>query len=334
MQEIKPFVSVIIPTFNRSANLSRCLDSLFNQTYPKDRYEIIIVNDGSRDNTENVLREYKKKAPCEFIGITQENQGIAIATNSGISKSKGDIICFTGDDCIPENNWITLLVNGFTDEKIGAVGGKVVSYQVKTQIQQFVEDCGCLDQEKFVKKNTMITGSAAYRRHILTDIQGLDDHMNACIDLDISIKTQLLGYTLKYVPDAIVYHDHPATVKHFFSQQYRNGIGYVRLHRKYGKKYNLAYNTTIYLYKIFVILICYPYTLTVALILKQKSYFVLKPLFEVIKLSGFSMGVIRETLFGEIFKGEPIQTNVNFFQFMDDKPLFSLWQKFRKKIVK
>ena len=332
MHYMKPFVSIVIPTFNRSSILPRCLDSLLNQTYPKNLYEVILVNDGSKDNTEDILKEYEKKALCGFKWVTQNNQGTAIATNSGISRSKGDIIFFTGDDCIPEKNWVAQLVDGFINETIGAVGGKVESFQTITPIQQFIEESGVLDQEKFVKRNTMITGSAAYRRDILTEIDGLDNHLNACIDLDISIKTQLLGYKLNYIPNTIVYHDHPTTVKGLFFQQYRNAIGYVRLHRKYGQKYNLAFYTSLYWGRILLILLCYPFTLVSALISKKKKNFVLNPLYYVVYYCAFSLGVVRETLWGKEYKGYPTQPRIEFMGFMEDKPISSLWPKIIKKI--
>jgi len=324
------FVSVVIPTYNRSTKLSLCLISLFNQTYPKDMYEIIIINDGSIDNTEDILKKFEMQALCGFKWFTQENQGIAIATNSAISRSKGDIICFTGDDCIAEIDWISNLVNGFNDENIGAVGGKVISYQSNTLIQQFIEDSRILNQETFFKRNTLITGSAAYRRKVLVQIGGLDNHLNACIDLDLSIKTQLLGYKLQYVPDAVVHHDHPATVKGLFSQQYRNGTGYVRLHRKYGQQYNLAYNTGIYWGRILISLLRYPYTLITALVFKKNKYFVLEPLYYAIYYGAFSRGVIWETLRGKEYRGHPVQSRINYIQFMENKPISSLWKKILK----
>jgi cellulose synthase/poly-beta-1,6-N-acetylglucosamine synthase-like glycosyltransferase len=334
MKDVKPFVSVVIPTYNRSENLSRCLDSLFNQTYPKDRYEVIIINDGSKDNTEEVLREYEEKAPCMFIWDTQENQGIAIATNSGISRSKGDFICFTGDDCIPETNWIEQLVNGFNNDTIGAVGGKVLSYQTNSPVQQFIVDAKMLDQESFIKRNTLITGNAAYRKQVLVDIKGFDSFLIACVDLDISIKTQILGYKLKYIPDTIVYHDHPATVKRLFFQQYRNGKGFVQLHRKYARKYNLPIVTCVYGFQILIKLLWFPFTLLSALILKKKKNFVLYPLFNILCESAMISGIIRETVFGDEYKGESVQSRIDFFAFMDRITIPFLWQKFNMKIFR
>ena len=332
MQDVKPFVSVVIATYNRSAILSRCLDALFDQSYPKDQYEIIVINDGSKDNTEDVLREYEKKAPCRFTWITQENHGRSYTRNAGIAQSKGDLICFADDDCVAEKDWIKNLIAGFINDTIGAVGGRIVSYQTNTPIQQFIENSGIVDQETFIKRNTLITGNAAYRKHVLTDIGGFDSHLIACEDLDISIKTQLLGYTLTYVPDAVVHHDHPATVKSLFSQQYRNGIGFVGLHRKYGQKFNLAYNTTLSWGRIFFIVLCYPFTLVSALVVKKKKYSVLEPLYYVICDSAFSWGIVRETVWGKEYRGYPVQSRMDFMGFMEDKPVSSFWQKIVKNV--
>ncbi len=332
MPEMKPTVSVVIPTFNRGAILSRCLDSLFNQTYPKGRYEIIVINDGSKDSTEDVLREYEKKAPCGFIWITQKNQGIASATNAGISRSSADFICFTGDDCITENDWITNLMRGFIDDSIGAVGGRIESYRPTTSLQRYVEESQILNQKKYMLHNKLITGNAAYHRHILTNINGFDNFLVACVDVDVSIKTQLLGYKLNYEPSALVYHDHPDTLKGLLYRSCRNGKGLVQLHKKYGIHYNLAYNTGIFLYRIVVIVVRYPFTLTSVLISRKDKYYILKPLFEVIRSGGLTWGIVRETLWGEGYNGTLVNTQVDFIEFLENKSFFSLWEKIRKKI--
>ena len=333
MQEIKPYVSIVVPTFNRSAKLSRLLDSLFTQSYPKDRYEILVGNGSSRDNTEEVLIEYEMKAPCKFSWFTQEGAGISAARNLCISRSLGEIICFTDDDCVADENWITTLVEGFIDDTIGAVGGKVESYQTMTLVQEYIEESEILSQDKFMSKNKLITSNAAYRGQILKDIEGFDNFLVACEDVDISIKTQLLGFKLRYTPEAVIFHDHAERVKGLIKRSYRNGIGLARLHKKYGIKYNLTYNTCISGYRIVTILIHYPLTLMSAVISKKNKYFVLKPFFEVIRSSGLTLGIVRETLWGGPFEGKCIQTNVDFIEFMENKPASSLLRKIRKKKI-
>jgi cellulose synthase/poly-beta-1,6-N-acetylglucosamine synthase-like glycosyltransferase len=334
MQDVTPFISVVIATYNRSAILPRCLDSLCNQTYPQERYEIVVINDGSGDNTEKILREYEKKAPCRFIWITQENHGRSFTRNVGIAKSNGEFVCFTDDDCIAEKNWIERLVRGFIDDSTGAVGGEVVSYQTATPVQQFIVDARILNQESFFKRNTLITGNAAYRKQVLNDIHGFDNFLIACEDLDISIRTQLSGFTLRYVPDAVVYHDHPATVKSLFFQQYRNGKGFVQLHRKYAKRYNLVLVTGVYGFQILVQFLRFPFALLSGLKSEKKKNVAFYPLFYALCESAMLSGIIRETVIGEKYNGEPIRSRVDFFTFMDRITIPLLWQRLKKRILK
>ena len=94
-------VSIIIPAYNMGDLVKSCINSVLNQTY--SNYEIIIVNDGSKDNTEAVCAEFAKANPNIFL-FTQENQGVSVARNNGMKSAKGDYILFLdADDTIPPN---------------------------------------------------------------------------------------------------------------------------------------------------------------------------------------------------------------------------------------
>ncbi len=113
-----PFVSVIIPTYNRRAFIEFALESLFRQTYPKERMEIIVIDDGSTDNTHEILKEYAGK----IIYIYQKNKGVASARNKGISMAKGEIITFLDADDEWHETRIVKIVNKFIERpNIGAV---------------------------------------------------------------------------------------------------------------------------------------------------------------------------------------------------------------------
>lgn len=91
-----PKVSVIIPTYNRAKYLPEAIDSVLNQTYQD--FEIIIVDDGSTDNTEDIVCQYVEGAPERIRYLHQNNKGVSAATNNGIIESKGEYICFLDDD--------------------------------------------------------------------------------------------------------------------------------------------------------------------------------------------------------------------------------------------
>ncbi len=89
-----PLISVIIPTWNRESFIRTALDSVFAQTYPEVRLEIIVVDDGSTDGTREILKGYGERIHC----ILQGNKGIASARNTGVSRSRGDIVTFLDSD--------------------------------------------------------------------------------------------------------------------------------------------------------------------------------------------------------------------------------------------
>lgn len=308
----EPFVTVVVPTYNRKEMLKECLNSLFSQTYPKDRYEIVVVNDGSTDGTEKVLEEYAGKAPCKLKRFNQKNQGVSSAMNTGIKNSEGKIIYFTGDDCIADKNWIKNLADSFSDERVGGVGGKVIAYKLEKLVEKYSEKTGLLNQKKFKSMNTIITGNAAYRKAILQELGGFDSNLKACEDVDTSIMVQLKGYKIRYVPQAIVKHRHVDNLRSLFRQQYRNGIANARLNKKYTLDFKPSYNLVLITLKIFHRVITYPLRILKAPFVKDKRYHLAEPLLDISVFSAHFLGILNETLFGKPYIGRKYNKKLEF----------------------
>lgn len=102
----EPFVSVIIPTYNRAESLRRTLDSLALQTYPMDRFEVIVVDDGSTDDTRTIGEE---RFPFKLRYFRQSNQGAVVARNLGVQHSSAEVLVFLDDDVIVEPNFVSCL---------------------------------------------------------------------------------------------------------------------------------------------------------------------------------------------------------------------------------
>ncbi len=113
-------VSVIVPVYNVEKYLSTCLDSLLNQGLNSEEYEIILVNDGSNDNSLAICNNYKNKNTNIFV-FTQENQGVSIARNTGISKARGEWIMFVDSDDFICKNSLQFLLNNYCDKKYDCI---------------------------------------------------------------------------------------------------------------------------------------------------------------------------------------------------------------------
>ena len=221
-------VSVVVPTYNRRELLKECLDSLLNQTYPKDEYEVIVVDDGSTDGTEELLREYAKNAPCMFKYFKQENRGPAAARNTGIKHASGEIVCFIDDDCIADKRWIENLISGFTDENIGGVGGEIAAREPRTIVEKMIK----FDQ-RMCAKEYILAGNAAYKKSVLHSLGGFDEELKSLEDIDLGVRVKLKGLELKYVPHAVVFHKHYDNLRWLAKRHYSLGKEFAKLSQKY-----------------------------------------------------------------------------------------------------
>lgn len=117
----KLFISVVIPVFNDLERLKICLDSLENQTYPKNLYEVIVVDNNSDESIEEAVSHYS-----QVLAIFEARTGSYAARNKGISVAKGEVIAFTDSDCIPSSDWIEKgVANMLRVSNCGFVAGKI-----------------------------------------------------------------------------------------------------------------------------------------------------------------------------------------------------------------
>ena len=113
-------ISVVIPTYNEENNIEKCLLALENQTIARDRYEIIVVDGQSTDQTVKIAKKYSDKV------IMQKTRWIAGARNDGVAVAKGDIIAMTDADCVVSKDWLEEITNALMKDNAVAVFGPVI----------------------------------------------------------------------------------------------------------------------------------------------------------------------------------------------------------------
>ncbi len=136
-------ISVIVAAHNEEKDIANLLDSLSFQEYPKDKYEVIIVNDRSTDNTEEIIKKYSEKYNnIKHLKINNEDKNLVGKKNAltkCIEQSNGNILLFTDADCVPGKNWLKSINNHFNLGFDVVVGySSLVSYSKKTVFQKFI----------------------------------------------------------------------------------------------------------------------------------------------------------------------------------------------------
>ncbi len=121
-----PFCSVIVPTYSRPKQLAACLTALSQLEYPADRFEVIVVDDGSTISPSDLVSSLSNRINIRLI--VQRNGGPASARNMGAVEAKGEFLAFTDDDCLPASDWLTRLACRYLEGPEKAIGGRTVNH--------------------------------------------------------------------------------------------------------------------------------------------------------------------------------------------------------------
>lgn len=327
MKDSQPFVSVVVPTYNRKNVLVECLDSLAGQTYPRDKYEVFVVNDGSRDGTEEFLRGYQKNASFDLKWLTQENKGICAARNAGIKNSLGDIICFTDDDCVADKNWIKNLVAPYSDDEVACVGGEILAFPPQRIVEKYADKRKLVGQI-FLVCGPVVTANTSYRRKVLLEVNAFDEDLATLEDGDLGIRVKLKNYKFVHARNAIILHKHRSTLKGLIKQQYYYGVGYGRLNKKYTQNFKPEYTLLSTPPKIIFLILCYPLRILKSPFVEGRSYYLAESFLDAVVSSTHFFGIIREKLFGKPYLGEKYGD----LGFLEEKTISSLLGKIKRKI--
>lgn len=232
--EPMPMVSVIVPAYNAERTLRECLQSLQAQQYPRDRYEIIVVENGSTDGTAAIAEAHGVRL------YRSARRGPAPARNLGIAMSRAEIVAFTDSDCVAHPDWLRELVAAYADPAVGGAGGRIDSYRrpQQSKVERFCDECLPLvnylsGPAEFLPH--LYTANASYRRALLVRLGGFNEGMFTGEDVDLSWRLQLeTNQTVRYVENAVIYHWHRATIAGLARQYRQYGFGEILLDTLYG----------------------------------------------------------------------------------------------------
>lgn len=215
---MKPFISVVIPSHNRKEELQRALQSLLSQSYPRELYEIIVVDDSIPPLT----------VPPEIRYIHLLPTSHSKARNKGISLAQGEIIAFTDDDCIPQQHWLENIAAHFTDDAIDGVEGKTTSDRMAVHFHATENTTG----------GNYPTCNIAFRKKTLQQTGGFDEQYGFFReDTDLAFSVLSQGGRIIFCEDVIVHHP-PRKIPLYAPLRELNMIkSDIRLYKKYPDLY-------------------------------------------------------------------------------------------------
>ncbi len=231
-----PFFSIVIPTFNRPQFLGYCLAAIAQLTYPRDRFEVIVVDDGGTATLAPVLAQVQEQLTLTHLQ-QPTNTGPATARNRGAAQAQGDWIAFTDDDCAPAPSWLMAFAQQISHAPNALLGGQTLNalledpYAMANQaLTNFLYAYCNADphQAEFFTSNNMALPAALFLA-----IGGFDTTfpLAAGEDRDLCDRWRHEGYSLRYIPEAQVYHSHPLTLPTFWRQHFNYGQGAYHFHR-------------------------------------------------------------------------------------------------------
>jgi mycofactocin system glycosyltransferase len=205
-----PFVSIIIPVYNRAGEIGECLKSLLALDYPEERREIIVVDDGSTDDLHEVIGRY----PVRLLAYP-ENRGQSAARNLGVAAARGEIIAFIDSDCVAEPHWLSELTPYFQDPRVALVGGYVAAYYRETWLDRYEAAASPLNMGEHLAIGEaqdldfyVPTCNLLVRRDAYQEVGGLDEALRFGEDVDLCWKVRKQGRRQLYVPKGVVRHKH------------------------------------------------------------------------------------------------------------------------------
>jgi len=246
-----PFVSIIVPVYNEGKVITASVQSLLNLDY--SNYEIIVVNDGSTDDTYEVAKQmvgYKKGkfGDVKVSVINKPNGGKAKALNAGISFSKAEVVlCMDGDSQLSED-CIRAAVRHFVDPSIGAVAGNVKvqnrrKFFTDLQALEYIEGLNMARAaQSFMRLVNIIPGPVGLFRRKAIEDAGYYSSDTFAEDADLTLKILAHGWRIFYEPRAISYTEAPEKLHQLLKQRYRWTRGILQAIRKHKK---LLVNPTI-----------------------------------------------------------------------------------------
>src|SRR5262245_53034156 len=233
MAEAHPDFSIIIPTRNRPRQIDECLQALAELEYPRDSFEVIVVDDGSSKSPAAIVERFQSQ--LNLMLLTQANGGPSAARNAGASRAKGKFFAFTDDDCVPKRDWLKTLAARFALTPDHLIGGRTLNGLVRnaySATSQLIVDIvyayynADASNPRFFASNNLALPAKLYR-----EVGGFDSRFRTAEDRELCDRWRHHQLPMTYAQEVIVYHAHVLTAGSFLEQHFGYGRGAFLFHQ-------------------------------------------------------------------------------------------------------
>ena len=221
-----PDISIVIPVKDRADELRRCLTSLSKLKYPQEKLQVVVVDDGSSDDSPQVAREFG----AMLVPSGGTGRGPAAARNVGAAVASGEILAFIDSDCSASQEWLMELLPAFNNPAMAAVGGQVDGMCSASAVDRYESVMSSLSLGSHERVGS--SGSDTFylpscnllvRRGAFRSAGGFKDEMHVGEDVDLTWRLRDSGWTIAYLPAGNVLHEHRSSIRSFMSRRFDYG---------------------------------------------------------------------------------------------------------------
>jgi glycosyltransferase involved in cell wall biosynthesis len=230
-----PFISVVIPTFRRPRQILDCVQSFESVNYPRDRFELIVVDDGSPQPVRE--RVQSQNTSIQLKCLRQQQAGPAQARNYGLEAARGEFVAFTDDDCRPAANWLAALAEGWSSDPEAALAGPVQNALrgnlIAEATQVLIDYCIRYFDPPTTGRGFFTANNMAFPARTLRQVGGFNTGfpLAAAEDRELCSRWSDHGGRFRFVPSALIHHFHDLNVVRFGRQHFNYGRGARLYHR-------------------------------------------------------------------------------------------------------
>jgi glycosyltransferase involved in cell wall biosynthesis len=240
--------TVVVPTYRRPEALARCLTALARQDHPRERFEIIVADDGSGAPPRDVVSRFESELSITLVEAA--HAGAGSARNTAAQRARGAYLAFTDDDCAPSPAWLSSFARRLAQDPHAAIGGRVENALAGNALSSasqllvsFLYEYYSRHERaamRFFTSNNLAMSTARFR-----ELGGFDavSMRTAAEDRELCDRWVQSGGTLLYEPEALVFHSHDLDFRAFSRQHFAYGRSAVHFHaareRRAGSRVSL-----------------------------------------------------------------------------------------------